>query len=1042
MVQPARPADRAAALPGHRGRQRRGPPDRPARSRSWASFADLGVKTRSQKITSVNFVPPLIKPWDYDPRVITSTVGKTIAASEGASATTAAAKAPGHHHPGAQGPHQPSHPRLLKGRRRCAAVHGPRRRHRPTSARCAPQDEPSRMTPTAEARTAPAALSAVPSVSVIMPVLNEERHLARRRRDGPGQDYAGPLEVVLALGPSTDRTDEVAAGLAAADPRVRTVANPTRPHPQRAQRGDRRLAPTRSSPASTATPRSRRTTSPPRWPSCERVGADNVGGIMDAAGHHALRAGRRLRDAQPAGRRAAPASTPAAAPATADTVYLGVFRRSGARAGRRLRRALRPCPGLGDEPPDPRDRRPGLVHARTCKVTYRRAPRPRPSARQYFHYGRWRRVVARHHARHDQPALPRAAGDGRRHRGGHRRGDPVAGPAWLVPAAYGVAIAAGGLAISRGEPRRARPATPARARRHALVVGDRLPDQPAVARPASRDPGAMRVLMLVWTGSRPTPACCARRPRSSAPDTPCTSSAAPSRQDVRPRRRGSRSTASAGPRCPRGAPAHCPRPSGSPAGRCCPTTWTAGSPAGRHEVRGLLAGERAADVVHAHDFTALPVGAELAARWGVPLVYDSHELWSGRPGRGPSGAAAGAAATGGARRSSAARRPRSSPSATASPGRCAPPTGGSACAWFATPSRAARTCHRRPRRRDAWCMPGGWRPTASSRWWPRPAAVSTLPITLVGPADQDLARGFDPGRAEQLPPEGLPRVDDACWRPGLALVTHSDRWANHRLALPNKLFHAVSLGVPVVATDVGELGAIVREHGVGTLYRPGTRVAGPGDRAQTATGRRVRSPRRRDAVLGPWAAIELSVASGRRSGSTATECRRHGSGDASWHQNVHTGRGRQTTRPERGHDRVLRRRTRTPGRPEANPRSLSRAAESGFDEYHVYEPHKVGLPPLVPYFRELWRPPRVRCASCPKTNMRAANTRHVLRPGCGWCSTRCCCRSSTTSSSTIIAQARAAAQTSSPTWWPASSRSTTCRAASRQARSRWSAAAG
>lgn len=57
-------------------------------------FADLALKTRSQKIKSVNFVPPLIKPWDYDPRVITSTVGKTIAASEGASATTAAAKPP------------------------------------------------------------------------------------------------------------------------------------------------------------------------------------------------------------------------------------------------------------------------------------------------------------------------------------------------------------------------------------------------------------------------------------------------------------------------------------------------------------------------------------------------------------------------------------------------------------------------------------------------------------------------------------------------------------------------------------------------------------------------------------------------------------------------------------------------------------------------------------------------------------------------------------------------------------------------------------
>ncbi len=46
------------------------------------NFAELALKTRAQKISGVNFVPPLIKPWDYDPAVITSTVKATIAASE------------------------------------------------------------------------------------------------------------------------------------------------------------------------------------------------------------------------------------------------------------------------------------------------------------------------------------------------------------------------------------------------------------------------------------------------------------------------------------------------------------------------------------------------------------------------------------------------------------------------------------------------------------------------------------------------------------------------------------------------------------------------------------------------------------------------------------------------------------------------------------------------------------------------------------------------------------------------------------------------
>ena len=56
-------------------------------------FADLVLKTRTQKIRSVNFVPPLIKPWDYDHAFVTRTVQQTIAASEGEKRATAT-KAP------------------------------------------------------------------------------------------------------------------------------------------------------------------------------------------------------------------------------------------------------------------------------------------------------------------------------------------------------------------------------------------------------------------------------------------------------------------------------------------------------------------------------------------------------------------------------------------------------------------------------------------------------------------------------------------------------------------------------------------------------------------------------------------------------------------------------------------------------------------------------------------------------------------------------------------------------------------------------------
>jgi len=69
--------------------------------------------------------------------------------------------------------------------------------------------------------------SAYPGVSVVMPVLDEERHLRQAVTRVLEQDYPGPVEVVVALGPSRDRTDEVAGALAAEDPRVRLVANPT-----------------------------------------------------------------------------------------------------------------------------------------------------------------------------------------------------------------------------------------------------------------------------------------------------------------------------------------------------------------------------------------------------------------------------------------------------------------------------------------------------------------------------------------------------------------------------------------------------------------------------------------------------------------------------------------------------------------------------------------------------------------------------------------------------------------------------------------------
>jgi succinoglycan biosynthesis protein ExoA len=65
-----------------------------------------------------------------------------------------------------------------------------------------------------------------PGVSVVMPVRNEERHLAAAVGRVLSQDYPGEVEVILAVGPSLDRTHEIAGELAAGDPRIRVVDNP------------------------------------------------------------------------------------------------------------------------------------------------------------------------------------------------------------------------------------------------------------------------------------------------------------------------------------------------------------------------------------------------------------------------------------------------------------------------------------------------------------------------------------------------------------------------------------------------------------------------------------------------------------------------------------------------------------------------------------------------------------------------------------------------------------------------------------------------
>ena len=63
-------------------------------------------------------------------------------------------------------------------------------------------------------------------VSYVMPVLNEAGYVESAIRSVLDQDYSGPVEVVLALGPSHDGTRDIVERMAAADARIRLIENP------------------------------------------------------------------------------------------------------------------------------------------------------------------------------------------------------------------------------------------------------------------------------------------------------------------------------------------------------------------------------------------------------------------------------------------------------------------------------------------------------------------------------------------------------------------------------------------------------------------------------------------------------------------------------------------------------------------------------------------------------------------------------------------------------------------------------------------------
>jgi glycosyltransferase involved in cell wall biosynthesis len=230
------------------------------------------------------------------------------------------------------------------------------------------------------------------------------------------------------------------------------------------------------------------------------------------------------------------------------------------------------------------------------------------------------------------------------------------------------------------------------------------------------------------------------------------------------------------------------------------------------------------DVVHAHDYNTLELAADVASRTGAVLVYDSHEYWRGRAEHGRPDPLR--------RHRQAAREDallaRADLVLTVSEGIAERLRGhGARRVVVVRNSVPARPGGALPAQPSGLVYAGRIGPGRDLETLAAAApalARDGVRSIVVGPADPGyLAQWRPSAEGVDVRPEPLPldAVDEVYRREGMAVVTLDGSCENHRLALPNKLFHAVRAGVPVIAADLPELSRVVRDLGIGATYTPG-----------------------------------------------------------------------------------------------------------------------------------------------------------------------------------------------------------------------------
>jgi GT2 family glycosyltransferase len=165
-----------------------------------------------------------------------------------------------------------------------------------------------------------------PTVSVVVPVLNEARYIDGCLRSVQAQDYPAELvEIIVADGGSTDETPEIVARHSAADRRIRLIENP-----RRNQAAGLNEAIAASSGEVVARLDGHAEWGPGHLSRCIAIlaetGADNVGGTMEAIGENATGQAIARATSSPFGVGGARYRY-ATQQTTTDTVWLGCFRR-------------------------------------------------------------------------------------------------------------------------------------------------------------------------------------------------------------------------------------------------------------------------------------------------------------------------------------------------------------------------------------------------------------------------------------------------------------------------------------------------------------------------------------------------------------------------------------------------------------------------------------------------------------------------------------------------------------------------------------------